>query len=304
MYKNILILVLSLLFFQNGYSKTDLKLNLEDGKSYHQIMESKSTINQIASDNNIDLLMNIRSAMTFTVTGFNEDYYMDVHYDSLSMQMSMTDYTMSYSSESQNGEDDYISILMSEMKNKKFKIVMSEKGEILNVSGFEMILKKAFEKLDKIEPDMKAKLERDLKNAFGSESFTNSFETITAIYPPEPVELGRQWKSEIDLNSNMPIRLNTLYQFKEETDEFYIIEGNGTIISLPDGEIEMGTSPFSYEMTGTSAAVIKIDKQSGWIKEATMSQNMKGYSMPKTQADPANPLKIEMEFKVRTTYTD
>lgn len=300
----IILFSLTLLFTQFAYSKTDLKLNLKVGESYHQNMESKSTINQVNSKNNIDLLMTTRSAMTFTVTGINEDYYMDVNYDSLSMQMSMPDYSMSYNSESPNGDGDYISILMSEMKNKNFKIVMSDKGEILNVSGFEMILKNAFEKLNKIDSDMKAKLEKDLKNAFGSESFTNSFETITAIYPPEPVEFGRQWKSEIDLNKNMPIRLNTLYKFKEETDDFYVIEAAGTIISLPVDEFETSSSPYNYELTGTSASLFKIDKNTGWIKEANISQIMSGFSTPKVQPDPNNPLKIEMQFEIITTYID
>lgn len=301
----ILILIATVFFFsQTIFAKTDLKLNLEDGKSYHQIMESTSTINQVGSAEKIDLLMSIRSAMTFTVTGINDDYYMDVNYDSLSMQMSMTGYTMSHSSESSNGKDDYISLLLSGLKNKTFKIIMSNKGEILNVSNLEIIFKNAFDKLSEIDSNVKAKLEFDMRNAFGSESFNKSFETITAIYPPEPVDLGREWVSKIDLNKNMPIRMNTIYKFKEETDDSYIIEGVGTIISLNGDEYNDNTSPSTYELTGTSASSIRIDKTTGWIKQATMKQDMSGYSIPKTQADPANPKKVEMEFKIVTTYND
>lgn len=301
----ILILIASvILFSQSMFAKTDLKLNLENGKSYHQIMESKSIINQIKDENGKGLMMNLRSAMTFTVTGIDEDYYMDVVYDSLSMQMSLPDYTMYYSSETSNGKDDYISLLLSEFKNKKFKIVMSNKGEILNVGNFEGIFKNAFAKLNDIDAATKAKLETDMKKSFGSEPFRKSFETITAIYPPEPVDLGRQWKSEIDVNQNMPIRINTIYKFKEETDDFYIIEGVGSIISLRGEEFENSETPYDYELTGVSASNIEIDKKTGWIKHATMNQEMSGFSVPKSQADQVNPTKVELEFKIMTTYNN
>jgi len=303
----VLIILVSFFFFSlSTYSKTDLKLNLEVGKSYHQNMVAKSIINQVLSNNKIDMLMTMTGSMTYTVTDKNENIYtMDVVYDSLSMGVTADEYDVIYNSENLKDSNDYISVLLAALKETKFGIKMTERGKIVDISNFDGLFEKAFESIQKLDPSVRKQLEANLKSSFGKENFKSSFETITAIFPPEPVNIGRQWKAESILNNNMPVKINTLYKFENETDSNYIITGVGSLISYQpkNGEFN-NTTPYTYQMTGTVGSEIKLDKNTCWINEATVKQEMKGYSILKSELGTENPKKIEMEFKVITTYND
>lgn len=303
----ILIILTSFLFFnQLIYSKTDLKFDLKVGESYHQTMNAKSVINQVQSGQEIDMLMSMSGSMTYKVIEKKENIYsMDVVYDSLSMGISMQGYDVAYSSENPKDSNDYISILLAALRDMKFGIKMTERGKIVDITNFEGLFDKAFKTIKNLEPTVRKQLEENLKNSFGKENFKSSFETITAIFPPEPVELGRQWVAEAVLNNNMPVRINTLYKFENETEDNYVITGVGTLISYQpkDGSYN-NTTPYTYQLTGTVGSEIKLDKNTGWIKEARVKQEMSGYSILKSELGKENPNKIKMEFKVITTYND
>ncbi len=302
----ILIIITSIIFLSPSlYAKTDIKLNLEVGESYHQTMNAKSVINQVLSSKEIDMLMSMSGSMTYTVTEKKENIYtMEVVYDSLSMGVSMQGYNAEYNSETPKDTTDYISILLAALKDTKFGISMTDRGKIVDINNFESLFDKAFKSIQKLEPTVRKQLEANLKNSFGKENFKNSFETITAIFPPKPVEIGRQWQAEAVLNNNMPVRINTLYKFENETDDNYVITGVGTLISYQPKDGNNNTTPYTYQLTGTVGSEIKLDKNTGWIKEARVKQEMNGYSMLKSEIGTENPNKIEMEFKVITTYND
>ncbi|PKL79325.1 MAG: hypothetical protein CVV25_08280 [Ignavibacteriae bacterium HGW-Ignavibacteriae-4] len=303
----ILIIIASFIFLsQSTFAKTDLKFNLKVGESYHQTMNTKTIINQVLSSEEIDLLMSMSGSMTYTVTSKEENIYtMDVVYDSLSMGVSAQGYDMTYNSENPKDTNDYISILLAALRDTKFGITMTERGKIVDISNFEGLFSKAFETIQQLDPIVRKQLEANLRSSFGKENFKSSFETITAIFPPEPVDIGRQWKAESVLNKNMPIRINTLYKFENETDENYIITGVGTLISYKSKEEEYNNqTPYTYQLTGIVGSEIKLDKTTGWIKEARVKQEMNGYSMLKAEIGTENPKKVEMEFKVITTYKD
>lgn len=303
----VLIILVSFFFFSlSTYSKTDLKFNLVVGESYHQTMNAKSIINQVLSNKEIDMLMSMSGSMTYTVTNKEDDIFtIDVVYDSLSMGISAEGYDVVYNSESPKDTNDYISILLGALRDTKFGIKMTERGKIVDITNFEGLFDKAFETIKQLEPTVRKQLENNLKNSFGKENFKSSFETITAIFPPEPVDLGRQWKAESILNNNMPVKINTLYKFEKETDDNFVITGVGSLISYQpkNGEFN-NTTPYTYQMTGTVGSEIKLDKNTCWINEATVKQEMKGYSLLKSELGTENPNKIEMEFKVITTYND
>ncbi len=303
----ILIIIASVFFLsQSMFAKTDLKFNLVVGESYHQTMNAKSIINQVLSNKEIDMLMSMSGSMTYTVTNKEDNIFtMDVVYDSLSMGISAEGYDVAYNSESPKDTNDYISILLGALRDTKFGIKMTERGKIVDITNFEGLFDKAFETIKQLEPSVRNQLENNLKNSFGKENFKSSFETITAIFPPEPVDLGRQWKAESVLNNNMPVRINTLYKFENETDDNFVITGVGSLISYqPKNGVYNNSTPYTYQLTGTVGSEINLDKNTCWITEAIVRQEMNGSSMLKSEIGTENPKKIEMEFKVITTYKD
>lgn len=303
----IYILIASLfLLTQLSFGKTDLRFNLKIGESYHQNMVAKSVINQVLSGKNMDMLMTMGGSTTYKVIAKEDSIYsMDVVYDSLSMSVATEGFEVVYSSENVLDTNDYVSILLAALKDITFKIKMSEKGRILEIKEFDNLFEKALVAIQKLEPKLRKQLEDNLKNSFGKENFKSSFETITAIFPDNLVNGGNEWQSVSLLNNNMPVKITTKYKFEGQTDDLYTITGVGSLVSYqPKDGIYNNTTPYIYDIKGDVVSEIKLDKSTCWIKEAVIKQEIKGYTMLKSDMGTSNPQKIEMEFKVKTTYND
>lgn len=305
--KKLLIIIISVFFTsQTMLAKTDLKFNLDVGQDYHLIINTKSVISQVLNGKDNDMLLSLKFSMTYDVKDKKDNIYtMEVFYDSLSMGVSSQGYDVTYNSESPKDTNDYVSILLAALRNNKFSVKMTDRGKVVGISNLESLFDVAFKNIQKLDPLLRKQLESNLKSSFGEESFKANFETITAIFPKEPVDKGSQWETESILESNMPIKVNTLFKYEKENKDNYVISGLGKLVSYqPKVKSSENSTPYSYHFTGTIDSEIKLDKKTCWIKEARFKQAMNGYSLLKSDVGTANPEKIKMGIKVITTYND
>lgn len=305
--KKLLILITTVLFItQSMFAKTDLKFNLVVGQSYHLIINSKSIFDLGLSGKDNDMLMSMIFNMTYDVTDKKDNIYtMEVYYDSLSMGVSSQGYDVTYNSESPKDTNDYISIMLAALRNNKFNVKITDKGKVIDISNYEGMFDVAFKFIQKLEPIVRKQLESNLKSSFGKENFKAGLETITAIFPQEPIDKGSQWKTESILKGNIPFKINTAFKFEKETNDDFVISGVGNLITYQSKDISTEDStPYTYHLTGTIDSEIKLDKKTCWIKEARFKQEMKGYSLIKSEEGTANPTKYEMGIKVITTYSN
>lgn len=274
---------------------SDLSLKLEKGKEYKQITNSKATIIQEVNGQKMNMVMTIKGTMTFLVKDITENgYNMDAKFEELSMSMQMPQGLMEFSSE-KNDANDIFSTILGAMKDKAFGITMSKTGKITDVKNVEALWSTAINTFDQLPEMQKEEIKAQIMKAYGGEALKGNIEMVTAIYPDSPVNRGDKWTINTKLESGMSANMTTDYEFAELTSEYALIKGKSTIVTADkDAYIESNGMPMKYDLTGSMDSEIKVDKNTGWIIEATINQKIEGDTYIKENPQLPNGMKIPM----------
>jgi len=289
-----LILVSSILISCQG-QKTDLALKLELGKEYKQVTSSKATIIQDINGQKINMVMTINGTLTFLVKNNNENVYdMDARFEKLSMSMQLPQGTMEFNSE-KNDVNDIFSTILGAMKNKSFGVIMSKAGKILEVRNVEALWETVINQFNQLNEMQKEQLKAQIMKAYGKDALKGNIEMVTAIYPGNAVNKGDKWTINTNLESGMSAKMTTNYEFTDLTPDFALIKGNSTIETADkNAYIESNGMPLKYDLNGTMLSEIKLDKITGWIIEAKITQEIKGDAYIKENPQMPNGMKIPM----------
>lgn len=294
--KTIFTLILTV-FVLTSYQtqNSDLSLKLEKGKEYKQITNSKATIIQEVNGQKMNMVMTIKGTMTFLVKDITENgYNMDAKFEELSMSMQMPQGLMEFSSE-KNDANDIFSTILGAMKDKAFGITMSKTGKITDVKNVEALWSTAINTFDQLPEMQKEQIKAQIMKAYGGEALKGNIEMVTAIYPDSPVNRGDKWTINTKLESGMSANMTTDYEFAELTSEYALIKGKSTIVTADkDAYIELNGMPMKYDLTGSMDSEIKVDKNTGWIIEATINQKIEGDTYIKENPQLPNGMKIPM----------
>ncbi len=282
--------------------KTDLQLNLEKGKTYHQVTNLKSLIKQNIAGQDINMEMIVQGDMSYTVKSVTENgYEMDVEYNRLNLSMQLPNGTMEFNSEKQ----DVFSKILAAMKNKPFQITMTKKGKITDIKNIDQLFGSAFDQFPEIPANQKAQIKAQLQKAYGKEAFKGNIEMSTAVYPEKPVAKGDSWEIKTNLNSGMSANITTTYTYAENNTDYHLITGNSKIVTAnKEAYTKMNGMPTKYDLKGDMTSQIKVDKTSGWIIEAKIKQDIKGDVYIKTNPDASKEMKMSMDMKNDLTFTN
>lgn len=273
----------------------DLSLKLKKGKEYKQITNSKTTIIQEVNGQKMNMVMTIKGTMTFLVKDITENgYNMDAKFEELSMSMQMPQGLMEFSSE-KNDANDIFSTILGAMKEKAFGITISKTGKITDVKNVEALWSTAINTFDQLSEMQKEQIKAQIMKAYGAEALKGNIEMVTAIYPDSPANRGDKWTINTKLESGMSANMTTDYEFAELTSEYALIKGKSTIVTADkDAYIESNGMPMKYDLTGSMDSEIKVDKNTGWIIKATINQKIEGDTYIKENPQLPNGMKIPM----------
>lgn len=275
--------------------KINMTLNLEKGKEYKQVTNSKATVIQDLNGQKMNMVMGIRGGMLYKVVSVNAtDYDLEVKYESLSMSMELPQGKMEFRSD-KNDVKDIFSTLLFRMIGNPFNVKMAKNGKILEVHNVDTMIESLFKDYSNIPESQLAQVKAQLSKAYGAEALKGNIEMVTAILPDNPVKMGDKWTIKTNLESGMTARMTTNYEFSELTSDYVLIKGNSIIETADkDAYIETNGMPLKYDMNGTMISVIKVDKVTGWIIEANINQEIKGDAYIKENPQMPDGMKIPM----------
>lgn len=289
------LLIALVLFTTCQAQKQKLELNLTKGEIYTQKMESNVSILQSVNGQQVNMNMSINAKMAYKVTDIqNAVYDMEVSYESLIMKMSLPNGTMEFSSEKED-ENDVFSTILGTMKNKPFLVKMTKAGKVNEVKNIEAVFSHMFDKFPQLNDVQKQQIKGQIMQAYGEKAFKGNMEMCSAIFPDSPVAKGDKWTINTQLEAGMSAKMETVYELKERSDSHYQIFGNSKIETADkDAYIESNGMPLKYDMAGTMTSDIKIDNKTGWTKSALINQTLKGTAYVKDNPQMPGGLTIPM----------
>ncbi|HEY5462043.1 MAG TPA: DUF6263 family protein [Hanamia sp.] len=290
--------ILLLLFVPVRAQKVNLSLNLKKGETYTQVQDSKSTVTETINGQTMNIGMSVHGKTTYLIQDLNDKYYMmEVNFRNLNMEMELPQGSVEFSS-SKNDTSDIVSTLLSEMTNKPFYIKMTRTGKIDQVNGLDSLFHDIFKKFPQLSEAKKQQLKTQLMKAFGEKGMKGSIEMVTAIFPEGPVSKGDKWIIHTQLESAMSADLVSTFVYEGSKDSTFIIHGDGKIQTAnKDAYIETNGMPIKYDLAGTMTSEITVDKNTGWIVNAKVNQEINGNADVKDNPKMPGGLVIPMSIK-------
>lgn len=299
--------ILILCFFIAGSSiaQTTLNLNLAQGKEYRQNSDVKMAMTQDVMGQTIEVVATVTGKMVYTVKSVTPTgYEMDVRYENMAMEMKMPQASMKFSSDAPK-EGDMMSQVLAGMINKPFQAQISKTGKVLSVKNIDALFTSSFEKLPNITEDQKAQVKAQLSQSYGEKAFISNLEMMLAIYPEKPVKVGEKWTAQNKLKSSISANINTTYSYTEDGADFRKIHGESKITAEDTGEYTVSNGmEMKFAMNGTMVSDIKVDKKTGWILEAKISQDIAGDANIKGNAQMPDGMTIPMTIKTEIVAKD
>lgn len=242
----------------------------------------------------------MESTANFSIEDINEGQYLiGVKYDHLTMENTIREQTMRYSSDSGN-ENDLMSGILAEMTKSSISCSMDKYGKMICSSGFDDILANILDSLPGISQNERTQLEQQLKDAFGNKAFENSFETALHIYPVGPVRLNERWWIESTIGAeavSAPMEFD--YILFEEADDYFKIVGNAWAKTNKDSTFSFFGMEAWSDLEAECNKDIKVNKENGWIKKAETKFTFEGKIMIKP--NPKLPEGLEIPYRMNAT---
>ncbi len=266
--------------------KIDLKLNLTAGQKFG----SKTIVSQKVSQT-----MNgqaITSAQDITIEVISEVLSVDAEniatvkmtYESFRAKGSVSSPGGSFEYDSDNPTADpnnpqaaMMSQMFNRMKGVEFVMKLSDKGQIVDVEGFDEMLEKMFSVME--DPEQAKAMIDMMKNIMSEDKLKEMNSEMFATFPDGAVGIGDMWDNIISVGgAGMPIDIDTTYMLKERKDGVAVL---GVTSKMDMGNedsklIEVEGMKMNMQLTGTQNGTMKIDEATGWVIGGETTMNFSG----------------------------
>lgn len=272
-----------------------LELNLTVGETYYHNNESEISMTQDIHGESIFSEVVFGGRMSFLVKEKTDtSYHLETRFETLYMSMNINGQIMFGDSEKVDSTD-ILSSFFKVITESPFDLSISRQGVVLDVS-----MDNFFENLFNSHPHV-PKLERAkmiylLQQSFGEKAMKGSIELLTSIYPEKAVNKGDRWENKIKYETLSNSMLHNEFVLEEINSDYALINGQTKIVANDNNEfIKNNGELIRTTINGVMTSTFKIDKDSGWIIEATMNQSIKGLTEKKWREDSTIILKIPLE---------
>jgi hypothetical protein len=280
-----------------GAQPVDLRLNLAVGETYRQTSKSTVIINQLLDGQPFDMTMKVDGTVAFRIESKEDNNYaIRVQYEHLSLGMDMDGQESLYTSEKIDTTD-LVSLLLGEMKDNPFHMVLSDKGRVLSVTGIDGWIEPALGKMSRFPVDVVMQVIEQVKKSYGEDAVKGNIELATAIFPGQPVSKGETWTTSTQLNSTMKADIETQYTLIKLTHKIATLDGQSTIVTDPDAPpMESPGATIQYHLKGGMQSVIELDVATGWISSSTFKQQLEGENLITPTMAGLSPMKVPMKL--------
>jgi hypothetical protein len=260
------------LLFISCEEKHDLKINLTQGKTYKQTILTESSIYQGDISSWADVKISTFYKINYKVVKRVDSIFtLSCNLKEMKIEFDSDFNTQTFHSEEKESGNPMDRII-SNMINREFIIVINERGKVKQVKNTDNLYKNLFDGIPQITEAQKQEITKTFKESFNDKTFKNNLENGFYMIPSEEVALKESWKSnyKTELNDTKMNVKNTFTLTKYKPNKYAIISGKSFITA----KIEKDAG--DADLNGNMTSKYKLNPFNGWVKEALITQEMKG----------------------------
>lgn len=284
----ILVVVLAVSIVALGNSATDrvqLRLHLQEGKSYNIQMTIDQKISQTIQGQRQDMTQTMGMGYSFDVVEVDENGMVSVKftYHSVRLKQAGAMGTIEYDSSSPPDVVPPPARAFAALMGEGFSVKFSPEGHVKDVWGVDTMITNMMEKLDIPEGPMKDSMEQNLRNQYSDQALKQMMENMFAIYPDRLVGIGDSWTKRIVISRGFPMILDNTWTLKSRKDGVAIIEAHSTVKpNLEAAPEEIGSmGVISYNLSGKQEGTMEMEEATGMTIRSKLTQQLSGQVMMK-----------------------
>ncbi|GAK89725.1 hypothetical protein JCM19297_347 [Nonlabens ulvanivorans] len=290
------LLFIAILFSIVATAQYEIVYNLEIGKSYPQNQVVTSEQKQLINGMPQEITTIISTETDYIVTDIKDGiYYIDIVVKKMSNETKSPMGTEMISSD--GPASNAMNTIFKNMIKEPIKITMNKHGEILSFDNSAQIdgLTEGVEM-----PQMQLlQVEAALKKEMGAEKQSSNYQQLSAILPTEEVSIGDSWYQTITVNSIASFEATSSFQLDSVTEDSYIISSTAILKTPDNASTNLNGMQATYNLTGPSSGTYTISKETGWITNASITQELDGDIV--IEKSEMMPQEMKMTMKTQTT---
>lgn len=293
-----LVLVFALMAF-SLVSFAQLRYNLEIGEKYGLKQLTIQDITQTVQGMTQNIKNTIGGDLLFTIKSKDGNVYTsDFVFASLIFKMESPMFSMGYDSNDSDQEENEMTKIFKSIVGYSFTMKFNDKGEILEVDGFEKLMEKV-----KTESGGQAggAIQESLKSQFSDESMKQSLASMLIVYPDEKPKTGLSWSNTIEQSGAMPMVSKYSYKVSSANSSVVEMEGSGTMATKEGFSQERMGMTQHFDLKGDVTMNAKINAKTGWPITIKQTQDLSGNVSIESAQLPA-PMELPMSIKGESTF--
>jgi hypothetical protein len=253
----------------------DLKLNLQKGQHYNQLMTMNMDMSQsiAGQDVNIKTSMQFEFAQIVKSITKNGDFVIENEYSHIVIDMDAMGQAMNYDSKVKdttgNEAMKTYSDAFGKIIGKKFNVTISPKGKVKEISG----LKEIMSSLKKAASEPAAK--KILEETFDEKKMISNYESVYHIFPDNPVKVGDTWSQKSTVESIIPIDITTNYSLQNVSNGVAKIAASGDFTMKSD-DMEVAGIKMAANLAGKYDGLYQMNITSGMSNTSSINMPLSG----------------------------
>jgi len=274
--KNIILSLLILTYVLSSTAQQyDLKLNLKKGQHYKQSMVTDMKLNQSVGGQEMTINTKMQFEFTQSVKSINAkgEFELENEYSRIIVTMDVMGQNISYDSDKKDEPGTEVSKMLSgpfsKIIGKKFLVVLTPKGKVVEIKGFKQII----ETLSKGSSDPNSK--KMIEEMLDEHKLSSSFESSYHMFPENSVKVGESWSQRNTIETMFPVDIATTYTLKEVNNGVAKIIMTGDFTIKKDDYESKGLT-MKINFSGKYNGFYDVDINSGISNRVELNMPMTG----------------------------
>lgn len=260
---------LALLFAgpSHAQEKVQLRLNLQKGQTFEQVLAMQQKMSQTFQKQRFDIETQTRFTLHMEVLEKNDDSSVKIKttYQSASMDVRGGSFGKQvieshYDSTKPNNKAGSSSQVVAAIIGQSITTTVSPRGEVLKIEGWDKLAQRILDSL-KVPAAQRAQMLKAMQS--GMKSQTGQSMNLAA-FSETPVGIGDSWTTQNSQTTTVPLLLSTRYTLAAIENGVATLNVQSKLSANPDSSaMEVSGSKVKTDFSGTQNGVMRVDESTG-----------------------------------------
>jgi hypothetical protein len=280
--------------------KVDLRLRFAKDDVQSMTVTLEQTIDQTVHDKPERLSQRITTGYTMKVENVDEhgQATVSLRYDSQAYHMTSGTSTIDFDSTQPGTVEPQVAAPLAALIGQSYTFTISAEGQITRVTGLGKLADQVVSKLTGVDGPARLATERVIRAILSEAGVKATLQNLFAPFPDHPVAVGESWPHTTQINSVIPLTLETTCTLKSRDNGVATIEISGHYSTPANSTMELGQTKFTCEFQGDTRGRIEVQESTGWTVGSTTTQSLAGAATTKSPVDTQSiPIKVDSTLK-------